>query len=597
MRMKSHSLPLAILVIACGSSGAFGQAVNPGRVNVVTTPWSVNWLTHANDAAALTDLGASAWMQTRIGDADAAARLTGLGISPWIQSWIADANNAELAVTRQAGVYNVTHFGALGDGTTDDTAAIQAAIEKATGGARRIYFPPGVYVLGTPVEINRTNVELFGHRAILKPADGTLDTLLDIMATGSSMQTHIHGLLFSGYPVAGSHTGALIRATDGSLIDSVIENCWFSGANANKAAIHARAFHSTIRNCVFEFGSVGYLSDSDVTTYTGSLIISDCTFYRQIGEAVRLSDPGGGNRHGSILVNNCRLARQANAVGGAFYFQTVTQVVLSNIVLGWDAIGGSAVNADGLYATDVNSLSLSNAQFIGDVNHASSTYSRFNHGLRFAGDCNDVTLSNVRIANARYGMRFDGVNNVRMNGCRFEGGYTDGILIYPAAGGSLQIADSTIDAYRGYLIDARATATTELIVTDSRLFDGSWNRGSALQLLTLASSGRTRIARNLIGKTRSASDATTCINRAAAATDLRIEQNEYIGGMTAYGGTAGIAIEMPDAGGTLVNCATGSGSPSGAVTPDYIGQEYLDTVATKWYKSTGLTDTDWVALN
>lgn len=41
---------------------------------------------------------------------------------------------------------------------------------------------------------------------------------------------------------------------------------------------------------------------------------------------------------------------------------------------------------------------------------------------------------------------------------------------------------------------------------------------------------------------------------------------------------------------------TGSGSPSGSVTPDYIKQQYLDTTGNTWYQSTGLTNTDWQAL-
>ncbi len=41
----------------------------------------------------------------------------------------------------------------------------------------------------------------------------------------------------------------------------------------------------------------------------------------------------------------------------------------------------------------------------------------------------------------------------------------------------------------------------------------------------------------------------------------------------------------------------GTGSPSGVVTPRAKGQEYLDTAVPRWYKSTGTTNTDWVALN
>lgn len=40
----------------------------------------------------------------------------------------------------------------------------------------------------------------------------------------------------------------------------------------------------------------------------------------------------------------------------------------------------------------------------------------------------------------------------------------------------------------------------------------------------------------------------------------------------------------------------GTGSPSGSVTPDFIGQSYIDTAAGTFYRADGLTNTDWVAL-
>lgn len=44
------------------------------------------------------------------------------------------------------GWYSVKDFGALGDGTTNDTAAIQAAIAAAGAGGGVVYFPPGVFL-------------------------------------------------------------------------------------------------------------------------------------------------------------------------------------------------------------------------------------------------------------------------------------------------------------------------------------------------------------------------------------------------------------------------------------------------------------------
>lgn len=46
--------------------------------------------------------------------------------------------------------YNVKAYGAKGDGTTNDTAAIQAAIQAAwDGGGGEVWFPPGTFLMST----------------------------------------------------------------------------------------------------------------------------------------------------------------------------------------------------------------------------------------------------------------------------------------------------------------------------------------------------------------------------------------------------------------------------------------------------------------
>jgi hypothetical protein len=63
--------------------------------------------------------------------------------------------------------YNVksADYGAVGDGITDDAAAIQAAINAAnTAGGATIYFPPGTYIVKSVITVASSNIKFLGVR-------------------------------------------------------------------------------------------------------------------------------------------------------------------------------------------------------------------------------------------------------------------------------------------------------------------------------------------------------------------------------------------------------------------------------------------------
>lgn len=72
---------------------------------------------------------------------------------------------------------NVKDYGAFGDGVTDDTAAIAAALAALPVGGGTVYFPPGTYVITAPIAIPRSGTRLVG--------DGELASILNIMATSA----------------------------------------------------------------------------------------------------------------------------------------------------------------------------------------------------------------------------------------------------------------------------------------------------------------------------------------------------------------------------------------------------------------------------
>ncbi len=73
------------------------------------------------------------------------------------------------------GVVNVKDYGAVGDGTTDDAAAIVAADAFATGEGGWLFFPPGIYLIRSNITIAVPVACSPG--AILKPAADTKITI------------------------------------------------------------------------------------------------------------------------------------------------------------------------------------------------------------------------------------------------------------------------------------------------------------------------------------------------------------------------------------------------------------------------------------
>lgn len=87
--------------------------------------------------------------------------------------WMIGVSNANMRLI-PGPVYNVKGYGAEGDGKTDDTLAIQAAVDACgEGGGGTVYFPPGEYVSGLVI-IKHSNVYLVGSgvistKVIMKP--------------------------------------------------------------------------------------------------------------------------------------------------------------------------------------------------------------------------------------------------------------------------------------------------------------------------------------------------------------------------------------------------------------------------------------------
>lgn len=88
---------------------------------------------------------------------------------------------------------SVKDFGAVGDGVTDDTVAVQAALTAVVASGDRLFFPPGTYLSGTLTVTG--GFDAFGP-ATIKLKNATNDNL--IVNTGSAVDIKLVDLVFDG---------------------------------------------------------------------------------------------------------------------------------------------------------------------------------------------------------------------------------------------------------------------------------------------------------------------------------------------------------------------------------------------------------------
>jgi hypothetical protein len=68
-------------------------------------------------------------------------------------------------LTGSVGEVNIKSFGAEGDGITDDTAAIQAAVDSVPSTGGKVYLPPGNYKISAPINLRTSNLSFVGAGA------------------------------------------------------------------------------------------------------------------------------------------------------------------------------------------------------------------------------------------------------------------------------------------------------------------------------------------------------------------------------------------------------------------------------------------------
>lgn len=187
---------------------------------------------------------------------------------------------------------SVKDFGAVGNGTTDDTVAIQAAINAVQGTGRSLLFPVGSYKVSSTLSVTGT-LRLVGESrngSVITWASTTLHVLSVACDTGISVDR----LTFSG--PAGPTAGNIITLTGSATqnIFSTFRECTFVyGFNQ---IVTVAACDWVIENCVFtEYVNYGvYVSDTFNVDAGDSFIGNGCTFFTSSATGVGIYQVSSG---------------------------------------------------------------------------------------------------------------------------------------------------------------------------------------------------------------------------------------------------------------------------------------------------------------
>ena len=292
-------------------------------------------------------------------------------------------------------------YGAKGDGVTDDTTAINAAIAALGANGGNIYFPVGTYIISSTIELrDKRNIRFIGPgagvnmnpAAVLKYTGTDARGMFDVVSGFYIMFENLTLML------ANSGIDQLVRfqaddPTKTSSLSCGFRNCSLTGSSdlyPVKALLHMfNALNCFAENCWFSQSPIALILGENTADQTGiaggscgPAKIDNCCFQ---GDVLA-------RRAGPLVFSNCNFLEK---------YHPTTLTESSSFYQEGDAFLGAVsflgCNLNGLYNTAVTNTAISLANVEG-----------FNIcGNNFASYLTGVNISGSMTAGVITGNRFD----------------------------------------------------------------------------------------------------------------------------------------------------------------------------------------------
>ena len=203
---------------------------------------------------------------------------------------------------------SVKDYGAVGDGTHDDTTAIQQAISGVLANST-ILFPAGTYLVSSTIALNRclTLQMEMGATLLLKAASNA--SVLSVSASGA---------VVTGGTINGNRTNQTTGYPAGITVTA--SNVTLSGVTINDSlgyGIHASAVHDlTITNCtITNSGYIGIFVEAGTPVSLDRIRVTGCKIDRSMIAIGNLVEGGLKIRGtGSVPMTNSILSRNEIAL-------------------------------------------------------------------------------------------------------------------------------------------------------------------------------------------------------------------------------------------------------------------------------------------
>jgi hypothetical protein len=220
---------------------------------------------------------------------------------------------------------SVLDFGAIGDGVTDDTAAITAAITAASLVNGGLYFPEGTYLITSSLVVPNTVTSIFGAGATTSVIKTTNNSLYAITLSGGFSFLSVSNIGFTG-PLSTNSASAAIYTT--GIAGDLNQKCTFSNIACSgynvfyKDAQLGRTTGSGLEGgtnwCIFTNLQINNCGSAVFWFTQGSgtgNVFSSSTFNLRLSGSSVWKYEGSGCVVGDIIITGCQLGCYAGSGG------------------------------------------------------------------------------------------------------------------------------------------------------------------------------------------------------------------------------------------------------------------------------------------